>query len=81
MRPDYGTQSLDRRLFVRRGGRRANSVDALNLRSPFELSVDYRNYRDYHDYRGGFGFSRGSASSMGASVESDDIKRYKDVAL
>ncbi|XP_068232330.1 uncharacterized protein [Palaemon carinicauda] len=69
----FSTQSLDRRRYVRRGrnGVPSTSMDALNIRTPV-----------YNHQRNGMvivGPANESRSSLGA--ESDDLRRYRDVAL
>ena len=71
---NYSTQSLDRRLFLKQNkNKRANSLNAIHVAADkigkqFEYGSFFQS-RSIH----------GSASSMGA--ESDDVRKYRDIAL
>ncbi|KAK7073236.1 hypothetical protein SK128_004247 [Halocaridina rubra] len=66
----FSTQSLDRRRYLRRGREASTSMDALNLRVPVVTNQGLIGImRPAHESR----------SSLGA--ESDDFRRYRDVAL
>ncbi|XP_064105731.1 uncharacterized protein LOC135215185 isoform X2 [Macrobrachium nipponense] len=70
----FSTQSLDRRRYVRRGrnGVPSTSMDALNIRTPAAYN---------HQVNGMVMVRPNNESRSSLGADSDDLRRYRDVAL